>query len=224
MLHWRDTLNDDLHCMQNTLIIGIAGASASGKTLLANTLIEQIDPELRDQVALIAEDSYYNNQDHLSMEQRLAVNYDSPESKEFDLLCDHLEQLQKGHSVEIPEYDFVNHTRSGQTTAQEPTRVILIEGILLFTHRRLRSLMATKIYVDTPLDICFIRRLKRDVAERGRTMESVIEQYENTVRPSFYRYIEPSKKHADLIVPSGGSNQVAINILSAHLKNLLKNP
>jgi uridine kinase len=155
------------------------------------------------------------------MQERIQVNYDSPKSKEFDLLCDHIEALIAGESVQIPQYDFVNHTRYADNVRQEPKKVIIIEGILLFTHRRLRKLFDTKIYVDTALDFCFIRRLKRDVGERGRTMDSVIQQYEDTVRPSFYKFIEPSKKHADVIIPVGGQNQVALDVLTTYINKLL---
>lgn len=206
----------------NTIIIGIAGASASGKTLLANTLIERVKAAGNDDIGLICEDSYYHCQDHLSMEERLSVNYDSPKSKEFDLLCDHIETLIDQQSVEIPQYDFVNHTRFAEKIVMQPKKVIIIEGILLFTHRRLRKLFDAKIYVDTALDFCFIRRLQRDVGERGRTMSSVINQYEDTVRPSFYKFIEPSKKHADVIIPGGGENQVALDVLSTYVNKLLK--
>ncbi len=206
----------------STIIIGIAGASASGKTLLANRLIESVSEAGFDDIGLICEDSYYQNQDHLTMEERILVNYDSPKSKEFDLLCDHLEALLDNQSVEIPQYDFVNHTRFAEKIPMQPKKVIIIEGILLFTHRRLRKLFDAKIYVDTALDFCFIRRLKRDVGERGRTMDSVIKQYEDTVRPSFYKFIEPSKKHADVIIPGGGENQVALNVLSTYVQDLLK--
>lgn len=204
-----------------TIIIAIAGASASGKTLLAKRLIEKVSGADSDEIGLICEDSYYHNQDHLSMEERIQVNYDSPKSKEFDLLCDHLEALIDNQSVEIPQYDFVNHTRLAQKVPMTPKKVIIIEGILLFTHRRLRKLFDAKIYVDTALDFCFIRRLKRDVGERGRTMDSVINQYEDTVRPSFYKFIEPSKKHADVIIPGGGENQVALDVLSTYVKKIL---
>ncbi|MFT5707174.1 MAG: uridine kinase [Oceanospirillaceae bacterium] len=205
----------------NTIIIGITGASASGKTLLANTLIERVGATGNDDIGLICEDSYYHNQDELSMDERIQVNYDSPKSKEFDLLCDHIEALIAGETVQVPQYDFVNHTRFAQKVELQPKKVIIIEGILLFTHRRLRKLLDAKIYVDTALDFCFIRRLKRDVGERGRTMESVINQYEGTVRPSFYKFIEPSKKHADVIIPGGGENQVAIDVLSTYVNKLL---
>lgn len=205
-----------------TIIIGIAGASASGKTLLASTLIKRVAAAGKSDVALICEDSYYHCQNHMTMQERLEVNYDSPKSKEFDLLCDHLEALIRGESVDVPEYDFVEYTRSDKTTCLQPKKVIIIEGILLFTHRRLRKLLDTKIYVDTPLDFCFIRRLKRDVGERGRTMDSVIYQYEETVRPSFYKFIEPSKVHADVIIPGGGENQVAIDVLTTYIDKLLQ--
>jgi uridine kinase len=206
----------------NTIIIGIAGASASGKTLLANTLIERVKAAGNDDIGLICEDSYYHCQDHLSMDERLCVNYDSPKSKEFDLLCDHIEALIDQQNVEVPQYDFVNHTRFAEKIVMQPKKVIIIEGILLFTHRRLRKLFDAKIYVDTALDFCFIRRLQRDVGERGRTMSSVINQYEDTVRPSFYKFIEPSKKHADVIIPGGGENQVALDVLSTYVNKLLK--
>ncbi len=206
---------------KNTIIIGITGASASGKTLLANTLIKQVSQAGNNDIGLICEDSYYHCQDHLTMAERVEVNYGSPKSKDFDLLCDHLEALIAGDTVAIPQYDFVNHTRFSEKIEQAPKKVIIIEGILLFTHRRLRKLIDAKIYVDTALDFCFIRRLKRDVGERGRTMDSVINQYEGTVRPSFYKFIEPSKKYADVIIPGGGENQVAIDVLSTYVNKLL---
>jgi len=206
---------------KNTIVIGIAGASASGKTLLANSLIEQVSRTGQESIGMICEDSYYHAQDELTMQERQLVNYDSPKSKEFDLLCDHIEALCAGQSVQVPQYDFVNHTRFTDKVTQEPKTVIIIEGILLFTHRRLRKLFDAKIYVDTPLDFCFIRRLKRDVGERGRTMDSVIHQYEDTVRPSFYKFIEPSKKHADIIIPDGGQNEVALDVLSTYIDKLL---
>ncbi|MGB1239373.1 MAG: uridine kinase [Pseudomonadales bacterium] len=205
---------------EKPLIVGIAGASGSGKTVLSNTLIERVSKSREGDVALICEDSYYRCQNHMTMQERLEVNYDSPKAKEFDLLCDHIEALVAGEDVDVPLYDFVNHTRSENSERLTPKKVIIIEGILLFTHRRLLKLLDAKLYVDTPLDFCFIRRLKRDVVERGRTMESVISQYETSVRPSFYKFIEPSKRHADLIIP-GSRNQVAIDVLTKYIETLM---
>ncbi|WED27661.1 uridine kinase [Vibrio sp. DW001] len=206
----------------NCVIVGIAGASASGKSLIASTIYNELKAKVGDhQIGVITEDCYYQDQSDLSMEDRVKTNYDHPNALDHDLLCDHLESLMKGETVEIPEYSYTEHTRVEQTTKFTPKKVIILEGILLLTEPRLRSLMHASIFMDTPLDICLLRRVTRDVQERGRTMESVLKQYQKTVRPMFMQFIEPSKQYADIIVPRGGKNRIAIDVLKAHIGKLL---
>ena len=207
---------------QQCVIIGIAGASASGKSLIAQTIFEELKRDLgTDQIGVINEDAYYRDQSHLSMEERVKTNYDHPKALDHQLLGEHLKQLKRGESVNIPCYSYKEHTRVGKTLDMEPKKVIILEGILLLTDPKLRELMDASVFMDTPLDICFLRRLTRDVAERGRTMESVISQYKATVRPMFMQFIEPSKQHADIIVPRGGKNRIATDILKARIQHLL---
>lgn len=206
----------------NCVIVGIAGASASGKSLIASTIYNELKAKVGDhQIGVITEDCYYKDQSDLSMEDRVKTNYDHPNALDHDLLCDHLEQLMKGDTVDIPEYSYTEHTRVKETTEFTPKKVIILEGILLLTDPRLRSLMHASIFMDTPLDICLLRRVTRDVQERGRTMESVLKQYQKTVRPMFMQFIEPSKQYADIIVPRGGKNRIAIDVLKAHIAKLL---
>ncbi|MGX9418944.1 uridine kinase [Vibrio sp. RC27] len=205
------------------VIIGIAGASASGKSLIASTIYRELLAKVGDtHIGVITEDCYYKDQTHLSMDQRIKTNYDHPSALDHNLLCEHLEQLINGEAVEVPEYSYSEHTRTQNTNTMTPKRVIILEGILLLTDPRLRKLMHASIFMDTPLDICLLRRLERDVQERGRTMESVLSQYTETVRPMFLQFIEPSKQHADIIVPRGGKNRIAIDVLKAHISKLLK--
>ncbi|MDB1124430.1 uridine kinase [Vibrio algarum] len=206
----------------NCVIVGIAGASASGKSLIASTIYNELKAKVGDhQIGVITEDCYYKDQSDLSMEDRVKTNYDHPNALDHDLLCDHLEQLMKGDTVDIPEYSYTEHTRVKETTEFTPKKVIILEGILLLTDPRLRGLMHASIFMDTPLDICLLRRVTRDVQERGRTMESVLKQYQKTVRPMFMQFIEPSKQYADIIVPRGGKNRIAIDVLKAHIAKLL---
>ncbi|CAM2791683.1 uridine kinase [Vibrio rarus] len=205
------------------VIVGIAGASASGKSLIANTIYNELHAKVGpEQIGVITEDRYYRDQSHLSMEERVKTNYDHPKALDHDLLCEHLQQLAEGHAVEVPEYSYTEHTRTQNTTTMSPKKVIILEGILLLTDPRLRNLMHASIFMDTPLDICLLRRVRRDVEERGRTMESVLEQYQKTVRPMFMQFIEPSKQYADIIVPRGGKNRIAIDVLKAHIAKLLR--
>ncbi|WP_434359742.1 uridine kinase [Parasalinivibrio latis] len=205
------------------VIIGIAGASASGKSLIANTVYRELKAKVGDdQIGVITEDSYYRDQSHLSMEERVKTNYDHPNALDHDLLCDHLEQLLAGQAADVPVYSYTEHTRMQETQRLEPKKVIILEGILLLTDPRLRGLMHASVFMDTPLDICLLRRVKRDVEERGRTMESVLSQYQSTVRPMFMQFIEPSKQYADIIVPRGGKNRIAIDVLKAHISKLLR--
>ncbi|GAD78865.1 uridine kinase [Vibrio ezurae] len=205
------------------VIIGIAGASASGKSLIASTIYNELRAKVGpDQIGVITEDRYYKDQSHLSMEERVKTNYDHPQALDHDLLCEHLNQLVQGKAVEVPEYSYTEHTRTSNTKTMNPKKVIILEGILLLTDQRLRDLMHASVFMDTPLDICLLRRVKRDVEERGRTMDSVLDQYQKTVRPMFLQFIEPSKQYADIIVPRGGKNRIAIDVLKAHIAKLLK--
>ncbi|QIR14729.1 uridine kinase [Shewanella aestuarii] len=204
------------------VIIGIAGASASGKSLIANTIYHELCRDLgTNQIGVINEDSYYRDQSHLTMEERVKTNYDHPKALDHQLLASHLVKLKQGEAVDIPCYSYTEHTRIADVTTMQPKKVIILEGILLLTDPKLRDLMDASIFMDTPLDICFLRRLTRDVAERGRTMETVISQYKKTVRPMFLQFIEPSKQYADIIVPRGGKNRIAIDILKSRIQGLL---
>ncbi|MCL1143131.1 uridine kinase [Shewanella gaetbuli] len=207
---------------QQCVIIGIAGASASGKSLIANTIFQELCRDLgTNQIGVINEDAYYRDQSHLTMDERVQTNYDHPKALDHQLLATHLKQLKQGQAVNIPKYSYTEHTRMAETLAMQPKKVIILEGILLLTDPKLRDLMDASVFMDTPLDICFLRRLTRDVAERGRTMESVISQYKKTVRPMFLQFIEPSKQYADIIVPRGGKNRIATDILKARIQHLL---
>lgn len=204
------------------IIIAIAGASASGKTLFASTILRELKNELGcEDIGIIAEDSYYKDQSHLAMEERIKTNYDHPAAMDRDLLHQHLCDLKQGKAVEIPVYSYVDHTRTPETVDFQPKKIVILEGILLLTDERIREQADITVFVDTPLDICFIRRLKRDMQKRGRSLESVINQYHATVRPMFLQFIEPSKRYADVIVPRGGKNRIAINMLKAQILHLL---
>jgi uridine kinase (EC 2.7.1.48) len=200
------------------LIIGIAGGSGSGKTTLASSILEAIG---EDRIALLPHDAYYRDQSYKTFEERLSVNYDHPDSLETELLIKHIQSLQRGEAVDMPVYDFKQHTRASTTVHIQPKPIILVEGILIFVEPKLRNQCSMKLYVDTDQDICFIRRLLRDVTERGRTVESVIDQYLKTVRPSFIEFVEPTKRFADVIIPEGGMNTVASDMVIARLKALL---
>ena len=204
------------------IFIGIAGASASGKSLLAGTVYDELRRELgEDALAIIKEDSYYRDRSELTFEEREAINYDHPNAFDHDLLIEHLDQLSAGQDVEIPIYDFTIHNRSADTFPLKPARIIIIEGILILHDKAIRKRLDAKVYMETPLDICLVRRLQRDIAERGRTVESVIEQYKRTVRPMFLEFIEPTKQFADIIVPRGGKNRVAIEMIKARILQML---
>ena len=200
------------------MIIGIAGGSGSGKTTLANSILDAIG---RDRISFLPHDAYYRNQSNKTFEERLLVNYDHPDSLETELLIKHIQTLKRGEAVDLPVYDFKLNTRSDQTVIVLPKPIILVEGILIFVEPELRSLCSMKLFVDTDQDICFIRRLQRDVTERGRTVESVINQYLQTVRPSYIEFVEPTKRFADVIIPEGGRNTVAADMVIARLKALL---
>lgn len=204
------------------VIIGIAGASASGKSLIAQTIYEELVAELgAGEIGVISEDCYYKDQSHLTMEERVKTNYDHPSSMDHSLLVEHLGSLLNGEGVDLPQYSYSEHTRMAEVSHFAPRKVIILEGILLLTDSRLRDLMDASIFMDTPLDICLLRRLVRDVQERGRTMDSVLKQYQKTVRPMFLQFIEPSKQYADVIVPRGGKNRIAIDMLKARIRHML---
>lgn len=200
------------------LIIGIAGSSGSGKTTMAQSILEAIG---RDKIAFLPHDAYYRDQSEKTFEERLQVNYDHPDSLETELLIKHIQALKRGESVDLPVYDFKQHTRAAATVKVVPKPIILVEGILIFVEPKLRNLCSMKLFVDTDQDICFIRRLQRDVTERGRTVDSVINQYMKTVRPSFIEFVEPTKRFADVIIPEGGHNTVAAEMVISRLKALL---
>jgi uridine kinase len=203
---------------KNVIIIGISGASASGKSLLANTIVNELGS---DQVAIISEDSYYKDHSNIPFEERANVNYDHPDSFDHELLLHHLIELQAGNSIEIPIYNHSLHIRDKATRKIGPHAIIVLEGILLFVERKLRELMDIRIFMETSLDICLIRRLKRDIKERSRSLDSVLKQYEDTVRPMYLQFIDPSKRYADLIVPRGGGNRIAIDMIKAKMRELL---
>ncbi len=202
----------------NPIVIGIAGGTGSGKTTVANVILNRVGTE---HIAFIPHDAYYKNLDELSRAQRDVINFDHPDSLESDLLVEHVQALQHHEPVEIPIYDFTTHSRTMETTHVDPQAVILVEGILVFAESKLRDLFNVKIFVDTPPDIRFIRRLKRDIEERDRSVESVILQYQTTVRPMHLEFVEPSKRHADVIIPEGGLNTVAMDMVVARIEALL---
>jgi uridine kinase len=201
------------------VVIGVAGGTGSGKTTVAHEILKRAGT---DQISLIQHDAYYKDLGDLPPAQRAMQNFDHPDALDNQLLIAHLQELKAGRPVEIPVYDFTTHTRTAETRRVEPYRVLLLEGILIFADATLRHLMDVKIYVDTDADIRFIRRLERDIAERGRTMASVIHQYLGTVRPMHQEFVEPSKRYADVIVPEGGFNEVAMEMVAARIRSLLE--
>jgi uridine kinase len=197
------------------LVIGIAGGSGSGKTTVSQTILQRADPDL---VAYIQHDSYYKDLSDLPPAQRATTNFDHPNSLETDLMVEHVRRLRSGEAVDVPSYDFTTHTRQKESQHLEPRPIILVEGILLFTDPRMRELCDLKLFVDTDADLRFIRRLQRDIKERGRTTDSVIQQYQATVRPMHLEFVEPSKRYADLIIPEGGYNEVAMDVFMARIE------
>ncbi|NMP31555.1 uridine kinase [Thalassotalea sp. M1531] len=201
--------------------IAIVGASASGKSLFAQTIYDELLPELgANSIAIIKEDAYYRDQTHMPFEERVKTNYDHPKAFEHELLSQHLEQLVSSQSIECPVYCYKNHTRTEKSNTIEPTKIVLIEGIMLLTDKNLRDRFDIKVYMDTPLDICLLRRIERDTVERDRTIESITEQYISTVRPMYYQFIEPAKIHADIVITRGGKNRMAIEVIKAKIRQL----
>jgi uridine kinase len=203
---------------KSPLTIGIAGGSGSGKTTVANAILERVG---RDRICYLPHDAYYRDLSQLPTTQRMEVNFDHPDSLESDLLIKHIQTLKKWQPIELPLYDFTHHCRTNNFQTVNPQPVILVEGILIFSERTLRNLFDVKIFVDTDSDIRFIRRLQRDITERARTTEHVISQYMNTVRPMHLEFVEPSKRYADIIIPEGGMNVVALDMVIARIENLL---
>mgnify|MGYP002585232260 FL=1 len=205
--------------MKKPILIGITGGTGSGKSTIADALYSNFSNE---RITMIQQDMYYKDQSHLSMEERVKTNYDHPMAFDNDLLVEHLQKLIKGESIEKPRYDFTVHNRAKDTTTVEPREIIIVEGILILEDERIRNLLDIKVYVDTDADIRILRRLVRDIDERGRTVESVIDQYLTMVRPMHMEFTEPTKRYADIIIPEGGHNYVAIDILMAKIRDILK--
>lgn len=200
------------------VIIGVTGGSGSGKTSVSRAIFDSLNGH---SLLMIQEDSYYKNQDDISFDERVKVNYDHPNAFDTDLLIEQLGDLLEWKAIDIPVYDYVQHTRSKKTVHVEPKEVIIVEGILVLNDPRLRDLMDIKIFVDTDDDIRIIRRIQRDLEERGRSLQSVIDQYLSTVKPMYHQFIEPTKRYADIIVPEGGENQVAIDILVTKVRDII---
>jgi uridine kinase len=200
------------------LVIGIAGGSGSGKTTVAQTILQRVGP---DRISFLQHDAYYKDLSGLPPAQRIEVNFDHPNSLETDLLTNHIMQLKTGQAVEVPIYDFSTHSRTERTYTVQPRGVILVEGILIFTEATLREIFNVKIFVDTDPDLRFIRRLERDISERGRTLEMTVKQYLSTVRPMHLEFVEPSKRYADVIIPEGGFNAAALDMVVARIETML---
>ena len=203
--------------MQDVMVIGIAGGSGSGKTTLANNIREVFN----DKVIILCHDYYYKSNEGISLEERKKLNYDHPDSFDTDLLIYQLKNLKEGNTIYHPVYSFVEHTRLNETVEVKPTKVIIIEGILIFENKELCDLMDIKVFVDTDADVRIIRRLLRDVQERGRDLDSVVNQYLSTVKPMHEEFVDPSKRRADIIIPEGGENEVALSMLLEKIKSLL---
>ena len=204
--------------MDKILVIGIAGGTGSGKTTLMDNLIAKF----KDDVTILSHDNYYKRHDELTYEQRCLLNYDEPAALETDLMARHLELLRQGQTIDCPVYDFTVHNRSDKTIPIVPKKVIIVEGILIFENKPLRDLMDIRIFVDTDADVRLCRRIKRDVRQRGRTLESVLTQYQDTVKPMHEMYVEPSKKYANIIVPEGGKNLVALDMIIGRIQRHLE--
>ena len=207
--------------MENILVIGIAGGSGSGKTTLMNNIVSRFEED----ITVLSHDSYYKRHDEMTYEERCQLNYDEPAALETDLMVRHLDSLRNGEAIDCPVYDFTVHNRSDEVVRVNPSRIIIVEGILIFENEALRDLMDIRIFVDTDADIRLCRRVKRDVNKRGRSLESVLTQYQETVKPMYEKYVEPSKKYAHILVPEGGKNAVAldlvVNLIAKHIEGQL---
>lgn len=201
------------------MVFGVAGGTASGKTTVARTILNQVGAA---RVAYLPHDAYYKDRSDLPFEERARLNYDHPNSLETKLLIKHIRRLLRGEAVEVPVYDFSRHRRTEETVLVTPCPIILVDGILIFTKRKLRDLMDIKIYVDTDADVRFIRRLRRDIEERDRSLDTVVAQYLETVRPMHLKFVEPSKRYADVIIPGGGHNKIAIDMVVSRLQAMLR--
>ena len=204
--------------MKDILVIGIAGGTGSGKTTLMNNIIEKFS----ENVTVLSHDNYYRRHDELTYEERCKLNYDEPAALETDLMARHLDRLRRGEAIDCPVYDFTQHNRSNETVRIVPRKVIIVEGILIFENKELRDLMDVRIFVDTDADVRLCRRILRDVSERGRSLESVLSQYQTTVKPMHEMYVEPSKKFANIIVPEGGENYVALDMIMGRIQRHLE--
>jgi uridine kinase len=207
-----------MHIDYIPIVIGIAGGTGSGKTTVANVILDAVG---RHRISYLPHDAYYRDLSDLPPVQKAEVNFDHPNSLETELMIEHVKALKAGKAVDIPIYDFSTHSRTDKTIRVEPQRVIIVEGILIFAEKKLRELFDMKLFVDTDPDIRFIRRLQRDIAERGRTMATVINEYLGTVRPIHLEFVDPSKRYADVIIPEGGLNQVAMDMVIARIESLL---
>jgi uridine kinase len=205
--------------MSRPIVIGVAGGSGSGKTTVVTEIVRALGP---DQVTIIQHDSYYHDRSTVPPEERVHINYDHPDALETELLVRHLRELRAGRAVAVPLYDFARHTRTRDTETAYPRKVVIIEGILILAEPALRELMDIRVYVDTDADIRLIRRLGRDLEERGRSLESVVQQYLETVQPMHLEFVEPSKRHAHLIIPEGGRNRVAVDMLITKINAILR--
>ena len=207
--------------LEKPVIIGIAGGSGSGKTTIAHEIADNINDTDHDRIMIMTQDSYYKDNTGVSMDDRMKINYDHPDAFDMPLLEAQLSQLMHRKPIEMPTYDFTAHTRSDETIHVEPADIIILEGILVLFNEDIRNLLDIKVYVDTDDDIRFIRRLERDMKERGRSLDSVINQYLGTVKPMYNQFIEPTKRYADIIVPEGGENDVAIDMLTTKIQSVL---
>jgi len=203
--------------MPTPVIIGIAGGTGSGKS----TIADAIQHEIKDNITILTQDSYYRSFQNLSRKERDKLNFDHPNTFDIELMMEHLEALKKRVPVEMPIYDFSSHLRTKKTILLKPSKIIIVEGILIYENKKLRDLMDIKIFVDTDPDVRILRRIERDMVERGRTLESIIDQYRTTVRPMHVEFVEPSKKYSDIIIPEGGSNKIGIDMIVSKIKNIL---
>jgi uridine kinase len=207
-------INTNDNDSSNPLVIGVAGGSGSGKTTVVRKIIESVG---KDSINLVQHDAYYRDLSHMSPEERAKQNFDHPASLQTELMVRHVQALKKGFAVDIPKYDFSNHIRKVETDTLIPRKVVLLDGILIFSEKSLLELMDIKIFVDTDSDVRLLRRMQRDIIDRGRTLESVIRQYERFVRPMHLEFVEPSKRHADIIIPRGGQNKIALEMVTARI-------